>query len=60
MRNKPDDCSDDTINSLFDLAAALSKQHAADLQADPTLAARLDADPELQSVHADKLLARVL
>lgn len=60
MRNRPSDCSDDTINSLFDLATEITKQHAADLQADPTLAARLDADPELQSVQANRLLARVL
>jgi hypothetical protein len=59
MRNKPDDCSDDTINRLFDLATEITKQHAADLQADPTLAARLDADPELQSIQADKLLSKV-
>lgn len=60
MRNRPEDCSDDTINRLFDIAVELTKQHAAELQADPTLAARLDADPELRSVHADKLLKRVL
>jgi hypothetical protein len=59
MRNRPEDCGDDTINSLFDLAIALSTQHAADLQADPSLAARLDADPELQAVQADRLLERV-
>jgi hypothetical protein len=28
------------------------------LKDDPTLAARLDADPELQSVHADRLVRR--
>jgi hypothetical protein len=59
MRNRPEDCGDNTINNLFDLAIAISQQHAADLQSDPSLAARLDADPELQLVHANKLLERV-
>lgn len=44
LKNTPNDCSPTEINSLFDIAVEISKQHAADLLADPSLAARLDAE----------------
>jgi hypothetical protein len=58
--NSPKDASDSQINSLWDLAVALQRESAKMHEADPTLAARLDADPELQSVKADELLRRTV
>ena len=58
MFNTPKDASDTFIDRLFDLLKEVTHEHAEQLKADPTLAARLDADPELQSVHADKLLEK--
>lgn len=40
--NTPDDASDTQINSLFELADAMTKRHARDLLADPALGERLD------------------
>ena len=56
----PDTASDSMISALWEIALRISKDHAEALQADHTLAARLDADPELQSVHADRLVEKVM
>jgi hypothetical protein len=44
------------IESLWELAIRITQEHAEALKSDPSLASRLDADPELQAVHADRLV----
>jgi hypothetical protein len=58
--NTPNDASDDTINRLFDIAAAITERHAADHAADPSLAARLDSDPSAMLAQANKLVNKVM
>lgn len=55
----PNHASDETISKLFDLATAITRKHAEALQADPTLAARLDADPALVAEHASRLFREI-
>jgi hypothetical protein len=56
--NTPLDASDERINQLFELAVRITKEHAAALRDDPTLAAHLDANPWEIVAYADKLVER--
>lgn len=54
--NTPNDAGNTTIAGLFDLLAAMTREHAANLAADPTLAARLDASEPARVLCAETLL----
>lgn len=44
---------------LFTTLSRITARHVADLEADPTLAARLDNDPALRDEHVTKLMRNV-
>lgn len=52
----PGFCGTNTINGLFDMMAEMTREHAANLAADPTLAARLDASEPARVLCAETLL----